>query len=487
MKSQIITIITIFFCLITACTELKTETYKQLEKVDSLSRHDQHDSAKIILSTMKEELLTNKEKALYNILTIRLYGTPEFISRIDTMLNFSESYYKSLSDSTHLAEVYLYKGDVCYFYKPQYDSSAYFLKKAKNFATQKKTDHFLLSQIYWYQQLVHALSGEYQEMVHDAENQTFHAEKSGSKRQSAYAALNTVIALKHANKTDKLDLKIQAALNWSNYLKKEDLSFIYNLYGELYMNTQPERAKENFNKALAIQPNSKYTQKNLAQLYFNQGDIKQAEDFCAKCSNNNWSEDQINILTILVECKIATNKLNEAIEIQKRIISEKDSIINRINKNLTKNAILTPQHQVINIKNNEYIVYIVTCFFAISTITLTILYFIQRAEIKQISKKNDNNQQEKYFIGILEGIEDKNMAQWDKKMQLDFIDYYTTKYPEVINQIETEYEPLTPTLMILQILAQTKAPKEIQKTMCITESSYYSYLSRIKKAKKTKN
>lgn len=476
----------IVFCSVAACSEQKTDVYKQLVTADSLSRHDQYDSAKTLLASMDTTKLTTEEKALFFILTIRINGTSLYESKLDTMLKFSERYYISTNDSTHLAEVYIHKCDGCYFYKPDHDSSAYFLEKGKKLANQKAPDHFLLSLIYWYQIYIHALTGDYQEMVKDAEMQSLHAEKSGSKRQTAYAALNTVSALNYANQTDKLDLHIQAALNWSKYLRPYDIAFIYSIYGDLFLNNNPTAAKNNFDKAFAIQPNSKIAQKNLARLYFKQGKIKQADSLCQKCLDINWSEEKIDLLTIYADCKIATNHLNEAIEIQKNIISEKDSIINRNKKHYAKNAILKSQPKESTENNNQWLCFALVGVLAISTIVFTILFFIQRKKAKELETKANcglPHPKEELFIETLEGKDGKNMTQWNKKMQLDFIDYYRNIHPEIIEQIETEFQPLTPTLMIFQILTTIKEPKEIQSIMGITESSYYSNISRIKTKK----
>lgn|GEM_PF-5966133 len=483
MKNIIQAAFIIVFCCIAACSKQQTKLYEQLEKADSLSRHDQYDSAKLLLSSIKTEKLTQEEKALFNILSIRLYGTRHYESKLDSLLQYSERYYQSTNDYKHLAEVYIYKGDGCYLFKPGYDSSAFFFEEGKKLAEQDVPDHFLLSQIYWYRIFIHALSGEYQEMVKDAEMQTFHAEKSGSKRQAAYAALNTVTALKYAKRTDKLDLPIQAALNWSKYLRPEDLAFIYSIYGELHMDNHPEAAKANFDKALAIQPNSKIAQKNLAQLCLKQGKIKQADSLCQKCLDINWSEDKIDVLTIFAECKIATNNLNEAIELQKNIISEKDSVINRIKNNIHQKIINSSPN---NESNGKLIDYLLICVLATLTIMLGFLSLIQKNKIKKLETEHFAtlpHPQEEYFHEIMEGNNDKNMSQWNKKIQLDFIEYIRNLHPEIINQIESEYKPLTPTLMIFQILTKFKDPKDIQNLMCITESSYYSNVSRIKTKK----
>ncbi len=476
----------IVFCCIAACSEQKTKGYKQLEKADSLSRHDNYDSAKSIIASMDTTKLTTEEKALFNILSIRLYGSRHFKSKLDTMLKYSERYFQSINDSTHLAEVYIYKGDGCYLFKPGFDSSAYYIAEGKKLASQKVPDHFLLSQIYWYQIFLHGLSGDYQEMVNDAEQQTSHAEKSGSKRQAAYAALNTVSALKYANQTDKLDLPTQAALNWSKYLRPNDIAYIYSIYGESFINNNLEAAKDNFYKALTIQPDSKTAQTNLARLYLKQGKIKQADSLCQECLDISWSEDKIDLLTIYADCKIATNHLNEAIEIQKNIISEKDSIINRNKKHYAKNAILKSQPKESTENNNQWLYFALVGVLAISTIVFIILFFIQKKKAKELETKANcglPHPKEELFIETLEGKNGRNMTQWNKKMQLDFIDYYRNIHPEIIEQIETEFHPLTPTLMIFQILSTIKEPKEIQSIMGITESSYYSNISRIKTKK----
>ncbi len=486
MKNRFLVFFWIVVCVFAACSEHKTERYKQLESVDRLYRQNETDSAMFLLDSTGASQITDGEKALYNILAIRIYGTKKFSSKLDSMLNFSEWYFKSVDDTIHLAETYIFKGDGFFLFKNQYDSCAYYLELGKQLANIAKTDDYLLSQIYWYQIFLHSVTGDTQQMKHDAEMQTYHAEKSGNKRQAAYAALNTVTTLKYANETDKLDLRIQAALNWSKYLRPNDIVYIYNIYGEMVIDDKPETAKDNFNKALAIQPDSKLTLTNLARLYLKQGQIKEAEEICENCSDSIWTEDKIKILTILADCKIASNNLNEAIKIQKNIISEKDSVINRIQKNISVNTKLSVPIKETNERNNKWIIYVCICLLSISTAILTVFVIIQRNKIKELGKKHNSilpHPQEEYFHEIMEGNNDKNMSQWNKKIQQDFIEYIRNLHPEIINQIESEYKPLTPTLMIFQILTKFKEPKDIQNLMCITESSYYSNISRIKTKK----
>lgn len=489
----------IVFCCIAACSEQKTERYRQLEVVDILSRQNKNDSAKFLLDSIGAVQQTERECALYNLLSIRLYGTFKFYPKLDTILDYTERIFKSTNDSSHLAEVYIFKADRYFIFKKQYDSCEYYLELGKKLVVDKTIDNFLLSQIYWYQIFLDMVLGKTQQMKDDAEMQTYYAEKSQNERQIAYAALNTVIVLKYIGETDKLDLPLQAALNWSKYLKPQDISFIYNVYGELAMEKNPVTAKENFDKALAIQPDSKLTKANLARLFLQQGDIKQAENLCTECGDRALAEDRIKILTILSDCKMAKNNLPEVINLQKQIIAEKDSIIKQIQDQKTHYSLSTPKEEAKSDKN---------ILLLVISISLGILFIIAFVIVCNLSKKQKNS---KEFINELEKnlstvndklkiekelnkriknpgkvLFDKIMAgedcsQWNKPEMVSFLEYYNILHPDVLEKIESEYNNLSTRDKIILILIEIGKPKEtILETLHLSDSAYQTTLSRIK-------
>ncbi|MBP5367020.1 MAG: tetratricopeptide repeat protein [Bacteroidales bacterium] len=484
MKKTFYAVLIIVFCCIAACSEQKTERDRQLALIDSLSRQNQVDTAKLLLNTSEIQQQTQSEIAISNILSVRLYGTQTFADKLDSMLNYSENYFKSVNDNIHLAEVYLYKGDGCFLFKNEFDSSAYYIQQCKQLA-EAQQDYYILSQVYWYQIFLHMRSGAIEDMKQDAEMQSFYAEKSKNNRQRAYAALNRVNALKYANETDKLNIYLDAAINWSAYLRKNDLAFIYNAYGELELHNNPDKAKDYFLKALELSPDSKLTSKNLAQLYLKQGDIKQAEQLCKECSEAAfWPEDKIDILTILADCKIASNDLPQAIELLKEIIAEKDSIIKRIQN--SKQDYSHSETKIVQNKDTEtntteriILLIIIT---ALTLFLIRALISIHRLQQLVKYEKMKNHPGENLYNELME---DRPIGQWDKKTQEDFLAFYRENHPEKFELIETNYNRLSPREKIILILIERgKTQSEIQNILTMSESAYYTAISRIKKNKK---
>lgn len=489
----------IVFCSIAACSEQKTERYRQLEVVDMLSRQNENDSAKYLLDSIGALQLTEGESALYNLLSIRLYGTQHYYQKLDTILDYNERIFKSTNDTSHLAEVYIYKADNYFLFKKQYDSCEYYLELGKKLVADNNIDNFLLSKAYWYQIFLDMVLGNTEQIKNDAEMQTYYAEKSKNERQIAYAALNTVIVLKYIGETDKLDLPLQAALNWSKYLKPQDVSFIYNVYGELAIEKNPVTAKENFDKALAIQPDSKLTKANLARLFLQQGDIKQAENLCTECADRALAEDRINILTILIDCKMAKNNLPEVINLQKQIIAEKDSMIKRI-QDQKKHYSFSITKEEAKSDNNLLLLVISISLGILLIIAFVIVYNLSK---KQNKSKELINELEKNLSAINKELAiekelnkriknpgkelynkimaDENCSQWNKPEMVCFLEYYNILHPKVLEKIESEYDNISTRDKIILLLIEIGKPKEtILETFGLTESAYQTTMSRIK-------
>ena len=497
MKDSIIAVLTIVFCCIAACSEQKeerepkTERYIQLTHVDSLSRYNNIDSAKIIFGTIDTSKYTEAEISLFNLLSFRLYGTTKYQSSLDTMLNFSEYCFKKTHDTIHLAETYLFKAEVCFLYKDDYDRSEYYAEKCRKLASNGKPDHYLLSQVYWLRIHLNMLSADILQSIDDVQQEALHAEKSLNNRQIAYGALNTVIVLKQAGETDQLRLHLQAALNWAEYLRPDDVAYLYNVYGELALDTKPEIAKEHFRKALDLCPSFSLTKKNLALLYLNQGDYIKAEALCAECTDTYWPEDKIELLKVIAGCKIAANNLPEAIEIQKNLTAQKDSIIKRIQGRMHKT--IYPDDEETNTSNNQpneqtpIPLNIWTIVLIATTILFATLYLLSRKKIKQLQKQieyeNHNNSfGEQLYSDFIEG---KKISQWDKKSQSVFLDQFRANNPGKLEDLESKYQNLTPREKIMLLLKKQGATqKEITERFKLSDAAYYTAISRINKAKK---
>ncbi len=499
MKNTLKTVLIIVFCCFAvACSTQKTEIYKKLEIVDMMSREDKYDTAISILDSLSSSQLTECESALYNLLLIRLHGTHNYADVFDSIINISERYFKSTDDIKHLSETYLLKGFGFFTFHDQIDSCIYFFDKGSNLA-ESIQDNFLLSQAYWYKIHLYMWIGDIKKVQKMAEMQCEYANKAQNQRQLAYAALNKSTIQKEMGDTAEAIMNFNEALIHRKFLRANDIVFIYSGLGELTINSNIEAAKTYFENALKIDPDSKLLKKDLALLKLKQGNINEAVNICPNYSENVWSEDKIDLLKIQLGCKMAENNLSEVINLQNTIISEKDSIIKRIQDNMSYCSLETPEDEPKS-DNQILLLVIIIPFVILLIIAIIIILRLRKKQQKskeqikileyelstinnELATEKELNKKIKHpgkelYDKIMEG---KDCSQWNKPEMVCFLELYNVLYPEIVEKIDSEYENLSARDKIILILLEIGKPKEeILKTLGLSDSCYQTTMSRIK-------
>ncbi|MBR4625699.1 MAG: hypothetical protein IKO56_09225 [Alphaproteobacteria bacterium] len=494
MKDTFKAILIIVLFYFVACSDKKTERYRQLETVDIMSRENKIDSAIYLLDSTGTTLQNKSDSALYILLSIRLKDNLIYDSSTIYLLNKSEKYFYSTNDLKHLAEVYLIKGYYNFLFSDQLDSCQYYFEKGTDLAEQL-SDNYLLSKACWYRLHFYLWIGESTQAKDMIEKQGEYAKKANNNQQIAYAALNKATYSKMYGDTANANIDLHDALTLRDYLKPKDIAFIYNGLGELNIGINMESAKIYFEKGLEIDPDSKLSKKNLARIYLYQGNVTEAEKLCKECFDAAWSESRTELLQIQIGCKMAENNLNEVINLQKQIIAEKDSLIKRYQQKkpvVYENAI--PKS---NIKISLSII-ITLSILLIITICITIKLNKKQKETKQqiedlerhliatrheLATEKELNKKIKHpgkelYDKIMEG---KKCSQWNKHEMVSFLEFYNVLYPEIVEKIDSEYENLSARDKIILILLEIGKPKEeILKTLGLSDSCYQTTMSRIK-------
>ncbi len=497
MKDTFKAILIIVLFYFVACSDKKTERYRQLETVDIMSRENKIDSSIYLLDSTGTTLQNKSDSALYILLSIRLKDNLIYDSSTIYLLNKSEKYFYSTNDLKHLAEVYLIKGYYNFIFSDQLDSCHYYFKKGTDLAEQL-SDNYLLSKACWYRLHFYLWIGESTQAKDMIEKQGEYAKKANNNQQIAYAALNKATYSKMYGDTANANIDLHDALTLRDYLKPKDIAFIYNGLGELNIGINMESAKIYFEKGLEIDPDSKLSKKNLARIYLYQGNVTEAEKLCKECFDAAWSESRTELLQIQIGCKMAENNLNEVINLQKQIIAEKDSLIKRYQQKkpvVYGNAIIPKS----NIKISPNIVTIITLsILLIITICITCKLNKKQKETKlqiedlekhliatrhELATEKELNKKIKHpgkelYDKIMEG---KDCSQWNKPEMVCFLELYNVLYPEIVEKIDSEYENLSARDKIILILLEIGKPKEeILKTLGLSDSCYQTTMSRIK-------
>lgn len=494
MQKLSIIVIFIIFLVLTACFEKSSELYKKIAAADSLSRYDQRDSAKNILKSINISGTTDKERAYYNIISCRFSDTDT--TNYDSLLSFLENYYKNTNEKNKLAEVYLKKATHYFRDKDMYDSAVYYLPRSEKLALEVN-DYYLLANIKYLRSIFHYYERDMDKAKTENDLQFYYADKSKSQRLIAYATLDKAIAYKDLQMNDSAKLWLCAALLSADNIELHDKAFIYNALGALADEKDTIMAKDNFLKSLEIYPNIP-AKKNLAKIYLKENNIPKVEELCNEGLQYEWPETKIEFLKILYQCKKLQKDHIAAAEIQDKIISEKDSVINILNLNNQKLA--KSQFRIFDNKNtqkeiNPWKKILILCGFVL--VICTIIFFCRiklnllnkeikllKQEIETRKKHNSKFIQtgESFFNQV---INNQPIISWTTSDMVNFIEYYRTLKPDFVETLDNDCKKLTPRYKIILVLEDMgKTIEEIMQIMSFGENAYYSAKSRINGAKK---
>ncbi|MBR4325595.1 MAG: hypothetical protein IKP73_08725 [Bacteroidales bacterium] len=483
---------------------------------------------------------TEGDIVYYNVMAIRL--EKKDIKDYDSLLNMCENYYTKTNNKSLLSEIYMKKALHLFRDKDIYDSAAVLLNESEKLAFETK-DYYMLSQIYWLKSAFHEYERNKNKVKEDVNLQLYYAELSKNQRQIAYATLNKAIAYKNMNMKDSAKILLHAALLLSNNIKPSDLAHIYNALGELTDAKDSILAKDNFMKSLEIYPNIP-AKLNLAKIYLNEKNISRTQELCNEGLQYKWPETKIEFLKLLCQCEESKGNLKEVINIQEKILSEKDSVLKYIengNKlrqsfHLANNAVASesaPYWKYVSIlcvllcvgfaiiistrykkQNNKLTAALTQNSEQQRTLQNILLnnkslQELSHSQEKEIARIKQENLEQSQHIALLEQklnteiqkninlkntgemfynqiVDNKAISTWTTDDMVNFVEYYRTINPELVESFDNDYKKLTPRYKIILILEDLgKSIEDIKQIMSFEETSYYSAKSRINGQRKS--
>ncbi len=532
---KIIAIILSFFTL-SGCLEQQSDLHKKIAAVDSLIRNNQRDSANCLFESLDCTNAAEGEVAYYNLLAIRL-GKKE-TKDYDSLMNKSEMFFINTKNKSILSEIFMIKAEHYFCDKDIYDSAAVLLNESEKLAIDAN-DYYLLAQVYWIKKAFRQHERNIVKAKEDVDIQLLYAEKSQNKRQIAYATLNKAIAYKNLNMTDSAKTWLRAALLSSNEIAPYDHAFIYNALGELTDDKDSIIAKDFFQKSIETYSNIP-AKLNLAKIYFKENNIPLTIELCNEGLQYEWPETKVEFLKLLCQCKIKEGDIKAALDIQEKIISEKDSVLKYTGTNnqlRTSNILETFNSEAYWKYTSLFCILLLVVF----VIVISKYYKKQKNCLSTTQTKNNqlqetlqdillknnslqeklysqekeiasirqvNNEQSQKILQLEKQLKEeihkninfKNSGEilynqvvnnepiitWSTDDMVNFVEYYRTINPELVASFDNDYKKLTPRYKIILILEDLgKSIDEIKQIMSFEESSYYSAKSRINAQKTT--
>ncbi len=305
-----------------ACSK-KSETSRQLQRVDSVLLANFPDSAKTMLKGITPE--TAADSAYYNILQTQtnylLYSTNYDFSDID----FSINYYQKHYNSQKLSNAYYYKAMIYVDNNSLAQETVMLLKEAEKLS-EETADNNLKNKICSALAYLNGVLGNYDESLKYAKKEYFYAKKLNKNRDVAYGLLRLSTCYKKTDKKDSSEFCINECNKLVQYINDDDKAFVYNLLGESFMSTNIDSAQKYFVNALTHKKISTAYQ-NLMEIYFAKGDSAAAKLYCDSALSLAWNKQKIGIYSQLAQKYYDCNDIKDLKNVTDKIISTHEKIL----------------------------------------------------------------------------------------------------------------------------------------------------------------
>lgn len=326
----------------------------QLAEVDSLLVAEENDSAYHLLQSINENSISDDgDRAYYGLLWTQASHLADKPLKSDSLLDAAINYYQQRKDKEKLANAYYYKS-IGLNNKKEYEKSIKLLKGAE--ALAKQTDDTRLKykieeNLSW----ANCRVGQYALALTHAKKALRICEGIDSKRWQADALLRIGIAFSFLEHYDSASLFFAKTEPYINDVPDKRKSYYLTNLGIVYLEAQPQKAKELFQKALSygelIIP-----LEHLAEFAYDEGDKEKAYSLWKRALKVNDLTPKDNIIHNLLEYDIEHGRTDLVCERVNEIIAIKDSIISQMKNDTIKDLQMRFDHEVeMNAVNRQLI------------------------------------------------------------------------------------------------------------------------------------
>ena len=521
MRKIELTLLAIAVMMIMGCG--RNDMSAQLEHIDALLTDEKVDSAGILLDEISiSNLLTAKDSAFYYLLQTEIQYRKWIPVQSDSAINYSVSYYQGNSDKEKLARTYYYKS-VAILENKDFTKAVHMVKQAEELAD--KTDNLLL-QHKIYETLSHYNSSayEYELALHYAKKAYQIAKELDDKNREAIALIYMASNYSRFNKKDSLAICIQECLPLLDYITDKDKAYLYTRMGELYADSEPEMAKKYLLKAEAIRPQL-WTYVALSNIFLKENDIEEAQMVWKKAQQMAGSlTAMIKVLSAMRQQNIEQKDYLQANALADSIIEQKELFYNQREQAKIAEIQAKYDKEAAERDIKEQVMGWGLVLLVIVLILITWLgnkslkgmkakkelaetkvqleaYTRKAEELEKSDKTNTKeigelhkkiNELHHRHAGILakgkelfDAIEaGGTTVRWGKDDFINYLEYYKLKDLPFVNEMETNYNRLSPKYIFFAVLEHEEHDEEdIQHIMGISENTLRSTRSRINSKK----
>ena len=501
----------------------KDRVSERLIQIDSLLTADKVDSAKILLGSIPmSDLQSKKDSAFYYLMQTEIQYRKWIPAQSDSAINYSVSYYQGSSDKEKLARAYYYKG-VAILENKEFTEAIYMVKRAEKLAD--KTDNLLL-QHKIYETLSHYNSSAYEKnlALRYAKKAYQVSKELNDKNRQAIALIYMAGDYHSLGRMDSLAICIQECLPLTNFITDRDKAYLYTRMGELYTDSEPEMAKKYLLKAETIHPQL-WTYVALSNIYMKENDIEKAQKIWKKAQQMAGSlTAMIKVLSAMRHQCMEQEDYRQANALADSIIQKQDLLysqqeqakIGEIQAKYDKEAAERDiKEQVMGWGLLLLVVVIILITWLgykslkgmkakkeLAETKVQLEAYTRKAEelekndktntkeIGELHKKiNDLHHRQAGILAkgkeLFDAIEaGGTTVRWSKDDFINYLEYYKLKDLPFVNEMETNYNHLSPKYIFFAVLEhEGHDDEDIQHIMGISESTLRSTRSRINSKK----
>lgn len=500
----------------------RSHVEEQLAIIDTLLIHDKVDSAKIMLEKIQlTDLKSQEDSAYYYLVQTETNYRNRIPLETDQGINYSQKFYEATNDREKLARSLFYKG-VTTFSKDSINKTFVLLKQAEEIAD--KTENLLLKHkiyeklsyyngdLYEYE-----LSKQYALKALDI-SQTI---KSKKRQGAALLYLFTVYF-----ETGKKDSALICANQCASLLSLQDsinLPYLYYDLGRIYEKDDPQLAKAYLKKAIATKgiPNAYNT---LANIYMREDSMEKVREMWEQAlystRNTKMNTMRIDIFNAMRQQAMEHGDYRQAnaladsaarwtkqfyeVQQQERL----NEIQAKYDKKVAEQEILNKVYGwglvivgiggLLIIGLGYYSYRGMKTAKQLAETQAEMALYTQKAkeleasgeqntkELVRLNRKISELQQRQAGIlangkRLYDALQSgATTVRWGKADFTDFIEYYKLKDLGYVNDLQTDYDRLSPKYMFFAILQhEGRTDEEIMRIMGISESTMRSTRSRI--------
>lgn len=496
--------------------------------IDSMLYEDELDTASVLLNRVKPRINRyGEERAYYNLLLTRI-GFLRKQPCPETLIDYSIDYYKQSGDKRKLADCYYYKANYCYR-ADNYQKTIEYLKKSESLMLSLHSpDKRIMHKVYEHLCCFNMDMDERKMTLKYAHKTLDYS--CGNKKWITYAYSYITVSHICLGNEDSIKYYMNKFIPLMNkYMPADDRAYYYADFGLMYLKSDTAKCEYYIKKVKDMKQNY-VTPVLLSQYYLQKGDTVNCRRMLDKAYKISPDKNKISVLDFMIDMHL--DEKNKEI---RQLIDRRDSAFDAMRDKRINEMQRKYDYKLSRMKITEHIIYGAGTV-VIVALLIIVFYYFRKSKLnrlknalseKQALLENYRRQKDVYKLKLhdnkitkaeyekkVEVLERKiasiekeqlsmyqegrrlyddikngeNTSLWKKSDFENFNLYYKYIDMELVAEIESSYDSLSPKQLFMVIMQKTMPnEKKVIEVMAFSDSSYRSAKSRIKAKGKTQN